>query len=67
MLCKLYSNANIPFFLHVPWGASSFHLKHHFAVSIVFNFTWYHFVLNNIEGVMIPCVCTHLGELPHII
>ena len=45
-------------FLHVPWGASSFHLKHHFAVSIVFNFTWYHFVLNNIEGVMIPCVCT---------
>jgi hypothetical protein len=45
-------------FLHVPWGASSFHLKHHFAVSIVFNFTWYHFILNNIEGVMIPCVCT---------
>jgi hypothetical protein len=45
-------------FLHVRWGASSFHLKHHFAVSIVFNFTWYHFVLNNIEGVMIPCLCT---------
>jgi hypothetical protein len=45
-------------FLHVPWGASSFHLKHHFAVSIVFNFTWYHFILNNIEGVMIPCLCT---------
>jgi hypothetical protein len=45
-------------FLHVPWGASSFHLKHHFAVIIVFDFTWYHFVLNNIEGVMIPCLCT---------
>jgi hypothetical protein len=44
--------------LHVPWGASSFHLNHHFAVSVVFNFTWYHFVLNNIEGVMIPCLCT---------
>jgi hypothetical protein len=43
--------------LHVPWGASFVHLKHHFAVSIVFNFTWYHFVLNNIEGVMIPCLC----------
>jgi hypothetical protein len=43
-------------FLHVPWGASSFHLKHHFAVIIVFDFTWYHFVLNNIEGVMIPCL-----------
>jgi hypothetical protein len=31
-----------------------FILKHHFAVIIVFDFTWYHFVLNNIEGVMIP-------------
>jgi hypothetical protein len=58
MLCKLYSNANILFFLHVPWGASSFHLKHHFAVIVVFDFTWYHFVLNNIEGVVIPCLCT---------
>jgi hypothetical protein len=44
--------------LHVPWGASSFHLKRHFVVIIVFDFTWYHFVLNNIEGVMIPCLCT---------
>jgi hypothetical protein len=35
-----------------------FILKHHFAVIIVFDFTWYHFVLNNIEGVMIPCLCT---------
>jgi hypothetical protein len=42
-------------FLHVPWGDSSFHLKYHFAVIIIFDFTWYHFVLNNIEGVMIPC------------
>jgi hypothetical protein len=39
ILCKLYSDANIHF-LHVSWGASSFYLKHHFAVSIVFNFTW---------------------------
>jgi hypothetical protein len=44
--------------VHIPWGASSFHLKHHFAVIIVFDFTWYHFVLNNIEGVMISCLCT---------
>jgi hypothetical protein len=44
--------------LHVPWGASLVHLKHHFVVSMVFNFTWNHFVLNNIEGVMIPCLCT---------
>jgi hypothetical protein len=35
-----------------------FILKHHFAVIIVFYFTWYHFVLNNIEGVMISCLCT---------
>jgi hypothetical protein len=45
-------------FFHVPWGASSFHLKHHFLVIMVFYFTWYHFSLNNIEGVMIPCSCT---------
>jgi hypothetical protein len=45
-------------FLHVPWGASLFHLKHYFAVSIVFNFTWYYFVLNNIKEVMITCLCT---------
>jgi hypothetical protein len=44
--------------LHIPWGASSFHLKRHFVAIIVFDFTWYHFVLNNIEGVMIPCLCT---------
>jgi hypothetical protein len=44
--------------LHVPWGASSFYLNHHFVVIIVFDFTWYHFSLNNIEGVMIPCSCT---------
>jgi hypothetical protein len=43
--------------LHVPWGASSFHLKCHFVVIIVFDFTWYHFVLNK-EGVMILCLCT---------
>jgi hypothetical protein len=35
-----------------------FILKHHFVVIIVFDVTWYHFVLNNIEGVMIPCLCT---------
>jgi hypothetical protein len=35
-----------------------FILKHHFAVIIVFDVTWYHFVLNNIEGVMNPCLCT---------
>jgi hypothetical protein len=45
-------------FFHLPWGASSFHLKHYFSVIIVFDFTWYHFSLNNIEGVMIPCSCT---------
>jgi hypothetical protein len=45
-------------FLHVPWGASSFYLKYHFTVIIVFEFTWYHFVLNNIEGLMIPYLCT---------
>jgi hypothetical protein len=45
-------------FLHVPWGASLVRLKHHFTISMVFNFTWNHFVLNNIEGVMIPCLCT---------
>jgi hypothetical protein len=44
--------------LHVPWGASLFHLKHHFAVIIVVDFTWCHCVLNNIEEVMIPCLCT---------
>jgi hypothetical protein len=33
-------------------------LKHHFAVIKIFEFTWYRFVLNNIEGVMIPCLCT---------
>jgi hypothetical protein len=56
--CANYIQMQTFYFLHVPWEASSFHLKHHFAVSIVFNFTWYHFVLNNIEGVMIPCLCT---------
>jgi hypothetical protein len=45
-------------FLHVPCGTSLFHLKYHFAVIIVFDFTRYHFVLNNIKGVMIPCLCT---------
>jgi hypothetical protein len=43
--------------LHIPWGAFSFHLKHHFAVIIVVDITWYHCVVNNIEGVMIPCLC----------
>jgi hypothetical protein len=57
MLCKVYSNANI-LILHVPWGASSFHLKRHSVAIIVFDFTWYHFALNNIEGVMIPYLCT---------
>jgi hypothetical protein len=35
-----------------------FILKHHLAVIIVFDVTWYLFVLNNIEGVMISCLCT---------
>jgi hypothetical protein len=35
-----------------------FILKHLFVVIIVFDVTWYLFVLNNIEGVMIPCLCT---------
>jgi hypothetical protein len=35
-----------------------FILKHRFAVIIALDVTWYHFVLNNIEGVMIPCLCT---------
>jgi hypothetical protein len=35
-----------------------FILNHHFAVIIVFDVIWYDFVLNNIEGVMIPCLCT---------
>jgi hypothetical protein len=35
-----------------------FILMLHFAVIIVFDVTWYLFVLNNIEVVMIPCLCT---------
>jgi hypothetical protein len=35
-----------------------FILKHHFAVIIAFDVTWYLFVLNNIDGVMIPSLCT---------
>jgi hypothetical protein len=35
-----------------------FILKHHLAIIIVFDVTLYHFVLNNIEVVMIPCLCT---------
>jgi hypothetical protein len=35
-----------------------FILKHNFMVIIVFDVTWYHYILNNIEGVMIPCLCT---------
>jgi hypothetical protein len=41
--------------------------KHHFTVIIVFDFTWYHFVLNNIEGLMIPCCFFErkaVGETP---
>jgi hypothetical protein len=35
-----------------------FILKHHLVVIIVFDVSLYHFVLNNIEGVTIPCLCT---------
>jgi hypothetical protein len=35
-----------------------FILKNNFVVIIAFDVTLYHFVLNNIEGVMIPCLCT---------
>ena len=30
--------------MHVPWGASSFYLMHHFVVIIRFYFTWYPFL-----------------------
>ena len=78
MLCILYSNATF-YFMHVPWGASSFDLEQYLVVIIRVLFTWYLLFLNDIMGVMIPCLCTlysnaiclvlctNLGELPHII
>jgi hypothetical protein len=56
--CANYIQMQTFYLVHVPWGASSIFLKHHFVVIIVFDVTWYLFVLNNIKGVLIPCLCT---------
>jgi hypothetical protein len=57
MLCKLYSNENILSCACTLGGASSFHFKAPFCG---YHSIWFHLVscLNNIEGVMIPCLFT---------
>jgi hypothetical protein len=46
------------FYLFRTLGSFHISFKAPFAVIIVFDFTWYHFVLNNIKGAMIPYLCT---------
>jgi hypothetical protein len=57
MLWKLYSNANILIFSRT-LGSFLISFKAPFCSYHSIRFTWYHFVLNNIEGVIIPGLCT---------
>jgi hypothetical protein len=57
MLRKLYSNANILIFART-LGSFLISFKSPFCGYHSIWFHLYHFSLNNIEGVMIPCSCT---------
>jgi hypothetical protein len=56
--CANYIQMQTFYLVHVLWGASSFHFKAPFCG---YHSIWFYlvsFILNNIEGVMIPCLCT---------
>lgn len=66
MLCTLNSNAKI-YFVHVPWGASSFYLKHQFVLIILFISHGILIGLNNIVGMRMPYACACCIQMQIII
>ena len=66
MLCTLNSNAKI-YFVHVPWGASSFYLKHQFVLIILFLSHGILIGLNNIVGMRMPYACACCIQMQNLI
>ena len=66
MLCTLNTNAKI-YFVHVPWGASSFYLNHQFVLIILFISLGILIGLNNIEGMRMPYACACCIQMQIII
>ena len=66
MLCTLNTNAKI-YFVHVPWGASSFYLIHKFMLIILFIYLGILIGLNNIEGMRMPYACACCIQMQIII
>ena len=62
MLCTLNSNAKI-YFVHVPWGASSFYLIHQFVLIILFISLSILIGLNNNMGMRMSYACAYCIQM----